>query len=232
MAEGIRAVAALADPVGETLAPWTRPNGLDIPKVRVPIGVVGIIYESRPNVTSDAAVLCTKTGNATILRGGSESIHSNVAIAAALRAGRPRPACRRTASCSSRDRPRGGAAPRRDGPIPRCDRAARRQGADRDRGQHARMPVIKHYHGVCILYVDEAADLEMAEKIVVNAKCQRPGVCNAVETVLVHRDGGGRVLAAHGGGAREHGVEIRGDAEAAGAPGGRPATVVPATEED
>ncbi|MEO6870636.1 MAG: glutamate-5-semialdehyde dehydrogenase [Chthoniobacterales bacterium] len=188
MAEGIRQVASLPDPVGEVLRQWTRPNGIEITKIRVPIGVIGIIYESRPNVTSDAAVLCTKTGNATILRGGSESIDSNIAIADALQ--------------------RGGA--RADLPndsillIPQTDREAVRLMAEMDcyidmivpRGgralieavvSHARMPVIKHAHGVCIIYVDEKADLEMAVEIIVNAKTQRPGVCNAAETLLVHR---------------------------------------------
>ena len=189
MADGIREVAALPDPVGEIIRDWIRPNGLRIQKVRVPIGVVGIIYESRPNVTSDAAVLCTKTGNATILRGGSESIHSNVAIAAAL----------------SRGAARAGLPADSVLLIPTTDREAVRHLCEMDkyldvivpRGgkglietvvQHARMPVIKHYDGICIMYVDRAADPAMAESIVLNAKCQRPGVCNAIETVLVHRD--------------------------------------------
>src|ERR1043166_8516105 len=189
MAEGIRQVAQLEDPVGKVIAEWTRPNGLRISKVRVPIGVIGIIYESRPNVTSDAAVLCTKTGNATILRGGSESIQSNIAIAAALGAGAAKEGLPNDSVLL----------------IPKTDREAVRHMAEMDkyidlivpRGgegliktvvEHARMPVIKHYHGVCIIYVDKDADLDMAERIVVNAKTQRPGVCNAAETVLVHRD--------------------------------------------
>jgi len=189
MAEGVRQVAALPDPVGETIRDWTRPNGLRIQKVRVPIGVIGIIYESRPNVTSDAAVLCTKTGNATILRGGRESLHSNLAISAALSAG-----------CVEAGLP-GDAILL----IPVIDREAVRVMCEMDqyldcivpRGgkglietvvNHARMPVIKHYDGICVMFVDREADLAMAESLVVNAKCQRPGVCNAVETVLVHRD--------------------------------------------
>jgi glutamate-5-semialdehyde dehydrogenase len=189
MADGIRQVAALEDPVGKVIAEWIRPNGLHISKVRVPIGVIGIIYESRPNVTSDAAVLCTKTGNAVILRGGSESIRSNSAIAEALRAGA------------------GSAGLPEDSIllIPRTDRDAVRHMAEMDqfidlmipRGgkalietvvSHARMPVIKHYVGVCIAYVDREADIDMAARIVVNAKTQRPGVCNAIETLLVHRE--------------------------------------------
>ncbi len=189
MAEGIRQVAALPDPVGEILREWTPPDGIRISKVRVPIGVVGIIYESRPNVTSDAAVLCTKTGNATILRGGSESIHSNLAIAAALQEG-----------CARAGLPNDSILL-----IPSTDRAAVRQMAEMDefidlivpRGgkalieavvSAARMPVIKHSDGICIAYVDREADLEMAAEIVLNGKTQRPGVCNALETVLVHRE--------------------------------------------
>ena len=187
MAGGIRQVAALEDPVGKVIAEWTRPNGLHISKVRVPIGVIGIIYESRPNVTSDAGVLCTKTGNAVLLRGGSESIRSNIAIAEALRAGAA------------------GAGLPEDSIllVAKTDRDAVRHMAEMDqyidlivpRGgralietvvNYARMPVIKHYLGVCIAYVDKDADLDMAVQIVVNAKTQRPGVCNAIETVLVH----------------------------------------------
>lgn len=189
MADGIRAVTELPDPVGEVIREWTSQSGLRISKVRVPIGVVGIIYESRPNVTSDAAVLCTKTGNATILRGGSESIHSNIAIAEALeqagaQAGLPNDSVLL---------------------IPSTDREAVRLMAEMDRYidlivprggkalieavvNAARMPVIKHSDGICIAYVDQEADLEMATEIVVNAKTQRPGVCNAIETVLVHRE--------------------------------------------
>jgi glutamate-5-semialdehyde dehydrogenase len=213
MAEGIRQVAALKDPVGETIREWTRPNGLRISKVRTPIGVVGIIYESRPNVTSDAAVLCTKTGNATILRGGSESINSNIAIADALRRGGAKAGLPEDAILL----------------VPVTDREAVKHlcGMDRyldvivprgGRGlietvtANARMPVIKHYDGICIIYIDREADLKMAEEIVVNAKCQRPGVCNAAETVLVHSDIADRFFATSGKTLLEKGVEIRGDA--------------------
>lgn len=212
MADGIRQVATLPDPVGEVMRQWTRPNGIKISKVRVPIGVVGIIYESRPNVTSDAAVLCTKTGNATILRGGSESIHSNLAIAEALQRG-------------------GGLAGLPADSIlliPTTDREAVTHMAQMDKyidvivprgGQalietvvtHARMPVIKHYHGLCIAYVDKNADLDMADRIVVNAKTQRPGVCNAIETVLVHKDVADKFFKKTGQSLLEKGVEIRGD---------------------
>ena len=213
MAEGIREVAALPDPVGEIIRDWTRPNGLRIQKVRVPIGVVGIIYESRPNVTSDAAVLCLKTGNATILRGGRESIHSNVAIAKALSAG-----------CAEAGLPADAIIL-----IPTTDREAVRVMCEMDqfldcivpRGgkglietvvSHARMPVIKHYDGICIIYVDKDADLAMAENIVINAKTQRPGVCNAIETVLVHRDIAEKFFATTGRALLGKQVEIRGDA--------------------
>jgi glutamate-5-semialdehyde dehydrogenase len=214
MAAGVREVAALPDPVGEVIRQWRRPNGLQITKVRVPIGVVGIIYESRPNVTSDAAVLCLKTGNATILRGGSESIHSNLAIAKALSgglaaAGLPADAIQlipvtdreAVSHLCAMDKyldvivPRGG------------------KGLIETVVSQARMPVIKHYDGICVLYVDQAADLAMARDIVVNAKCQRPGVCNAVETVLVHRHVLQEFMGTVGTALVEQGVELRCDEE-------------------
>jgi len=212
MADGIRQVADLPDPVGESIRDWTRPNGLRITKVRVPIGVVGIIYESRPNVTSDAAVLCTKTGNATILRGGSESIHSNIAIAAALsrggaRAGLPEDAIL-LIPVTDRDAVRYLCAMDKylDVIVPRGGK-----GLIETVVSHARMPVIKHYDGICAIYVDKDADLQMAEAIVINGKCQRPGVCNAIETVLVHRDVAEKFFATVGSTLLEKGVEIRGD---------------------
>ena len=212
MADGIRQVAALEDPVGKTITEWTRPNGIRISKVRTPIGVIGIIYESRPNVTSDAAILCIKTGNAVILRGGSESLHSNIAIADALQAG--------GSTCGLPE----------DSVqlIPTKDREAVRHMAQMDkfidlivpRGghslieavvSHARMPVIKHYHGVCHVYVDKEADLDMALNIALNAKCQRPGVCNAMETLLVHRGVSDAFLKKAASAFQENGVEIRAD---------------------
>lgn len=189
MANGVRQVAELADPVGEVIREWVRPNGIRISKVRVPIGVIGFIYESRPNVTSDAAGLCIKTGNAIILRGGSEAICSNLAIAEALqrggeKSGVPADSILLVANTdreaikylAEMDRyvqliiPRGG-----DALIDAVVRAAR-------------MPVIKHSKGLCIVYVDREADLDMAVEIVINAKTQRPAVCNAIETVLVHAE--------------------------------------------
>ena len=230
MAAGIRDVAALDDPVGETLRAWTRPNGIEITKRRVPIGVVGIIYESRPNVTSDAAVLCTKTGNAAILRGGSEALRTNLAVADALRAG-----------AASAGLPADGIQI-----IPHTDREAVRLLAEMDRYvdllvprggtalietvvRHARMPVIKHYHGVCILYVDRAADLDMGIKLAVNTKTQRPGVCNAVETLLVHRDIAATFLPRAADALWSRGVELRGDPAVRAILGER---IVPATDAD
>lgn len=189
MSQGIREVAELHDPTGEIIREWTRPNGIRLQKKRTPIGTIGIIFESRPNVTADAAVLCFKTGNATILRGGKEAIHSNRAIAAALAEG-------------------GKAAGLPDHSIqliPFTDRESVRHLCEMDtyldliipRGGAglieavvgmARMPVIKHYDGICHVFVDKEADLDMAEAIVINSKCQKPSVCNALETLLIHRD--------------------------------------------
>ena len=210
MAKGVREVAALPDPVGKIISSDTRPNGLQIAKTRTPIGVVGIIYESRPNVTSDAAVLCLKTGNAVILRGGSEAIHSNLAIAAALEKG-------------GRE---GGLPEYSVQVVPSTDRDAVRLIATMDRyvdvivprGGHAlieavvsqaRMPVIKHYHGVCHVYVDAQTDVDMAVKIAINSKVQRPGVCNAMECLLVHTDIAESFFAAAAPAFRAHGVAIR-----------------------
>ena len=212
MAEGIRTAASLPDPVGRILKEWKKENGLTLRKISVPIGVIGIIYESRPNVTSDAAVLCLKAGNAVILRGGSEAIHSNKAIATALQAGAAQ-AGLPAASIQL---------------IPVTDREAVRILCEMDayldcivpRGgkglietvvKHARMPVIKHYDGICAVYVDKAADLAMARDIIVNAKCQRPGVCNAAETLILHREIAARFLADHAKALLDHSVELRCD---------------------
>jgi glutamate-5-semialdehyde dehydrogenase len=230
MAGGLREVAGLPDPVGEILEERTRPNGLNIRKIRTPIGVIGIIYESRPNVTCDATGLCLKTGNAVILRGGSEAIHSNLAIAnllqdAAGRAGLPRHCVQLV---SSTDREAVTHLARMDAYldvlIPRGGHALIERVV-----AEARMPVIKHYHGVCHVYVDKAADLEMAGKIAVNAKCQRPGVCNAMETLVVHAEVAGDFLPGVAEAFRSAGVEIRGDSRSLPLLG---ALAVPATEED
>ena len=220
MADGVREVAALPDPVGELIRRWTRPNGLEISKVRVPIGVVGIIFESRPNVTSDAAVLCTKTANATILRGGSESIRSNLAIAGALSkglAGTGLPAdAIQLIAVTDREAVRHLCEMDRylDVIVPRGGKSLIEAVVS-----HARMPVIKHYDGICILYVDAAAKPEMAREIVLNAKCQRPGVCNAVETVLVHRSAVASFFSETARALAAKGVELRCDPEALEAAG-------------
>ncbi|MEX1119428.1 MAG: glutamate-5-semialdehyde dehydrogenase [Terrimicrobiaceae bacterium] len=215
IASSIRDVAHLEDPVGKIIAEWDRPNGLRISKIRTPIGVVGIIYESRPNVTADAAVLCIKTGNAVLLRGGSESLRSNLAIAAALQRGGENVGLPAQALQL----------------VPITDREAVRALAQMDefldvivpRGghglikavvEHARMPVIKHYHGVCAVYVHDPADLTMAANIAVNSKCQRPGVCNAMETLLVHSGVAPDFFRATAESFAKHAVEMRVDARA------------------
>lgn len=206
----LREVAALPDPVGETRM-WKRPNNLQIGLMRVPLGVIGIIYESRPNVTVDAAALCLKAGNAVILRGGSESLHSNLAlqdvlVKACKQVGLPEEALQ---------------------VIPITDRdavfhlltldqyidlivARGGEGLIRTVTEHSRIPVIKHDRGLCHTYVDNEADLEMALKIVYNAKVQRPSVCNAMETLLVHEDIAEKFLPACMAQLEEAGVEIRG----------------------
>jgi glutamate-5-semialdehyde dehydrogenase len=207
MAAGIDQVATLPDPVGQVMDAWERPNGIRIEQVRVPIGTIGIIYESRPNVTADAAALCFKTGNATILRGGSEAIQSNRAIAAALAsAGAPEHAIQlipftdreSVAALSQMDKwldliiPRGG------------------KGLIETVVSLARMPVIKHYDGICHLFVDQAADLDMAVKLTVDAKTQKCGVCNALETLLVHEAVAAEFLPMVANALRAKKVELRG----------------------
>lgn len=231
MANGIREVAALHDPTGEVLREWTRPNGLRLQKKRTPIGVIGIIFESRPNVTADAAVLCFKTGNATILRGGKEAIHSNRAIAAALQEGGA-PAGLPDHSIQL---------------IPFVDRESVRHLCEMDRWldliiprggaglieavvSMARMPVIKHYDGICHVYVDKDADPDMAESITINSKTQKPSVCNAAETLLVHRDIAATFVPRIVATLAAKGVEVRGDEEFLAFAG--EAAVVPATESD
>ena len=213
IANALREVAALPDPVGQVTRSEVRPNGIRVERIRVPLGVIAMIYEARPNVTADAAALCIKAGNGVILRGGSEAIHSNTAIAAALQraigdAGLD-PAVLTLVTDLRREAmlellqltdivdlaiPRGG------------------EGLIRFVAEHARVPVIKHYKGVCHLYVDRAADLELALRLLLDGKASRPGVCNALETLLVHAEVAADFLprAAQALGVR--GVEIRGDA--------------------
>lgn len=188
MAKGLRDVSGLKDPVGGVISRWIRPNGLEILKVRVPIGVIAIIYESRPNVTADAAGLCFKTANAVILRGGKEAMQSNLAIAEALRAGGRKKGMPEDAIqlVSTADRDAVKAIVQLEGKV---DLVIPRGGESLIRAvvEQARVPVIKHYKGVCHTFVDASADVDMALRICENAKCQRPGTCNAMETLLVHR---------------------------------------------
>ena len=231
MARGIRDVALLHDPTGEIIREWSRPNGLEFVKKRTPIGVIGIIFESRPNVTADAAVLCFKTGNATILRGGKEAIFSNRAIAAALQEGGA-PAGLPDHSIQL---------------IPFTDRESVRHLCEMDtyldliipRGgaslieavvSMARMPVIKHYDGICHVFVDKDADPDMAEAITLNSKLQKPSVCNALETLLIHRDIASTFIPRIAGVLSSKKVEMHGDEsfiQLAGVD-----EVIPATEED
>ncbi|MCX7991426.1 MAG: glutamate-5-semialdehyde dehydrogenase [Proteobacteria bacterium] len=211
MALAVEEVMSLKDPVGEVTGMWKRPNGLLVGKMRIPLGVIGIIYEARPNVTSDSASLCIKSGNAVILRGGKEAINTNLIIAKYLskalkEAGLPEDAIQ---LIPVKDRsamlemlkleeyidviiPRGG------------------EGLIRFVVENSKIPVIKHYKGVCHIFVDADADIEMAEKICFNAKVQRPGVCNAMETLLVHRDIAKKFLPLIGKSLKSAGVEIRG----------------------
>lgn len=215
MAEGIKAVAALEDPIGKTMARWKRPNGLVISRVSVPLGVILIIYESRPNVTAECASLCFKSGNAVILRGGREAYYSNQALVSVFekvfkRHGLPA-GC--AAALKTTDRaavdfllkcekdihlviPRGGKSL-----IEKVVRTSR-------------IPVIKHYEGICHVYVDEKADFKKAEAIVLNAKLQRPGVCNAIETLLVHQKAAPRFLPRIGKKLQQGGCELRADRQA------------------
>ena len=225
VAAGVEKVATLPDPVGEILGEWQRPNGIRIQQLRVPIGVIGIIYESRPNVTSDAAVLCLKSGNATILRGGSEAIHSNRALASALqtggeKAGLPEGAIQlipftdreSVAVMAGMDQyldliiPRGG------------------KGLIETVVSLARMPVIKHYDGICHAYVHPAADLKMAVEIVVDSKTQMPSVCNALETLLVDEAVADEFLPLAAQALREKNVELRGDEKSCAIIDANPAT--------
>jgi glutamate-5-semialdehyde dehydrogenase len=211
MADGLREVAALPDPVGEVTSMWRRPNGLLVGRMRIPLGVIGIIYESRPNVTADAAALCLKSGNAVILRGGSEAINSNLAIGKLLKGVLKKVAIPENVIQV----------------IPTTDREAvyemlqleeyidiiiPRGGEELIRAvvNQSKIPVIKHYKGVCHIFVDASADLEMAVSLSINAKAQRPGVCNAMETLLVHKDISQTFLPMVAKGMREAGVTLKG----------------------
>ena len=211
IAKGVRDVASLPDPVGKTISEWTRPNGIQIQKIRVPIGSILIIYESRPNVTADAACLCFKTGNAAILRGGSEAIHSNLALAAAMDV--PGLPAHSITVVPTTDRAAIDELLKLDELIQLCIPRGG-EGLIRAVVEKSRIPVIKHYKGVCHVYVDRAADFDMAEKIVLNAKCQRPGVCNAIEKLLVDEAIADTFLPRIATALAAKKVELRGDAAA------------------
>ncbi|MBI2440014.1 MAG: glutamate-5-semialdehyde dehydrogenase [Lentisphaerae bacterium] len=212
MAQAVRAVAELPDPVGRVIRRWTRPNGLALIKRRVPIGVIGIIYEARPNVTADAAALCLKTANAVILRGGKEALRSNRAIVAALNAGGRRKGLPEDAIqfVQTPDHEAIRELVQLEGlvdlVIPRGGEALIKAVTE-----HSRVPVIKHYKGVCHVFVDESADHDMALAIIENAKCQRPGVCNAIEKVLIHEAIAATFLPRMAEKLLARGVELRGD---------------------
>jgi len=195
IAKGLREVAALPDPVGKVTSMWRRPNGLLVGRMRIPLGVIGIIYESRPNVTVDAAALCLKSGNAVILRGGSEAIHSNIAIAnvlqSVLRKGAIPADAIQVIPMTERE-----AVQEMLQQEEYIDLIIPRGGEDLIRAvvNESKIPVIKHYKGVCHLFVDLSADFDMAITICMNAKTQRPGVCNAMETLLVHQGIAARFL--------------------------------------
>jgi glutamate-5-semialdehyde dehydrogenase len=228
MAQGVRDVMALADPIGETLAEWTRPNGLHIRKVRVPLGVVGIIYESRPNVTVDTAVLALKAGNAIVLRGGKEAACSNRCLVEIMAAAPGVP----------------------EGAIELLDSSTRRSVTEliKARGlvdviiprggagliafvtENSAVPVIETGAGNCHVFVDESADLDMADRIVINAKTQRPSVCNSAEKLLVHERIAAEYVTRIVKKLIEAGVEVRADAKSRGLAAGL--NVVPATEQD
>jgi len=211
MADSLREVAALPDPVGEISKTWTRPNGIQVSYQRIPLGVIAMIYESRPNVTSDAAALCLKAGNAVFLRGGSEAFFSNQAIAASLHLALEKQNIPRQAITL----------------VPTTDRAAITEmltfteeidiviprggeGLIRFVTENSRIPVIKHYKGVCHQFVDATADIETAVRLLIDGKCSRPGVCNALETLLVHKDAAGVFLPVAAAALRKKGVEMRG----------------------
>lgn len=229
MADGLREVAATADPVGTMGETRVRPNGLRVAKMRIPLGVIGIIYESRPNVTIDAAGLCLKSGNAVILRGGSEALHSNRALAGII-----------GQSLQSVGLP-----PQAAQVVPTVDRAAINallsqeelvdliiprggEGLIRFVVEHSRIPVLKHYKGVCHVFVDHTADFQMAEDICYNAKVQRPGVCNALETLLVHEKAARDFLPVMARRYQAAGVQLRGCPNTCAILG----DVTPATETD
>ncbi len=214
IADALREVAALADPVGEVTRMWKRPNELMVGKMRIPLGTIGIIYESRPNVTADAAALCLKAGNAVVLRGGSEAINSNMVIARVLQGVLKEMAIPEAALSLIPFTEREGvlALLKQEQSI---DLIIPRGGESLIRFvvENSRIPVIKHYKGVCHIFVDASADFDKAERIIVNSKTQRPGVCNALETLLIHRDVAAEFIPRIAATLAGLGVELRGDGE-------------------
>lgn len=212
MAQGVEDVAAQRDPVGRVLSGETRPNGLKIEKVTVPMGVIGIIFEARPNVTSDAAALCLMAGSTVILRGGKEAFHSNMAVTSVLQAALERAGLPRTAVQLVQDTSRESSREMM-GLVGYLDLLIPRGGAGLIRAvvENARVPVIETGVGNCHVYVDESADIDMAAEIIFNAKTSRPSVCNAIETILVHEKIAERALPAIAARLREKRVELRGD---------------------
>ena len=229
MADAIAEVARLPDPVGQVTRDEVRPNGIRVQRVRVPLGVIAMIYEARPNVTAEAAALCLKAGNAVILRGGSEALHSNTAIAAALGSALRAQGVDEAAVTVITDLRREAMLALLqlhdviDLAIPRGG-----EGLIRFVTEHARVPVIKHYKGVCHLFVDASADIAQAVALLVDGKCSRPSACNALETLLVHREVAGQFLPLAGRALAERGVELRADAQARALMPGS----VPASDED
>jgi glutamate-5-semialdehyde dehydrogenase len=232
MAEGVRQVAALPDPVGAEIERLAPPKGFDLRKIRVPMGVIGIIYESRPNVTVDCAVLCLKSGNASILRGGKEAFHSNMKLAEIIRetlaaCGIPEDAVQ---LIPTTDRWALSVLLKQDESV-HCIIPRGGESLIRFTVENSRIPVIKHYTGVCSIYVDAAADPAMAESILINAKCQRPSVCNAVENLIVHQDAAA-LLPHLAKTLSDEGVELRVDAKAKALLLGSGLALVDASEED
>lgn len=229
MADGLRLISDLPDPVGQVIRSWQRPNGLQISKVRVPIGVIFIIYESRPNVTVDSAGLCFKSGNCVILRGGKEAINSNKALVSLLHTVLEKNSLEKD-FIQFIETPQRSTIPQLLKMRDYIDLVIPRGGEELIKlvVEESRIPVIKHYKGICHVYVDKDAELVMAERIVVNAKVQRPGVCNAMETLLVHKDIAKDFLPKIANRLTELGVELR------GCPESRKIVpeMLPATEQD
>jgi len=232
MAEGVRQVAVLPDPVGVEIERLAPPKGFDLRKIRVPMGVIGIIYESRPNVTVDCAVLCLKSGNASILRGGKEAFHSNMKLAAivqdALRANGIHPDA--VQFIPTTDRAALNILLKQDDTI-HCIIPRGGESLIRFTVENSRIPVIKHYTGVCSVYIDATADADMAKDILINSKCQRPSVCNAAENLIVHQDAAAQLprlaKALH-----DHGVELRVDNHAKALLSGSGLPLIDASTED